>query len=258
MSQRLEPADLAEAQGRLEAVRARVAKACVKAGRDPDEIILVGACKRQPVERIAAAVCAGLDQLGENYVQAALATQAELRAFLEAHPPDTPTAQPTWRMIGHLQRNKASQAVDAFGCVDTVDNPRLARALARRAEAAGVELDLCLQVNLSGEASKSGCSEAALEALLSDCSALPALRVVGLMTMPEPGPEPESARETFARLRGLRDNLQRKPGGAGLRHLNMGMSADLEVAIEEGATVVRVGTDLFGERMTPARPEKTP
>ncbi|MCS5635130.1 MAG: YggS family pyridoxal phosphate-dependent enzyme, partial [Myxococcota bacterium] len=240
--------------------RARVTGACTRAGRDPSEITLVGACKRQPVERIAAAVCAGLDQLGENYVQAAQTTQAALRACLEAHFSPGQAARPTWRMIGHLQRNKASQAVDVFGCVDTVDNPRLARALAGRAQAAGVDLEICLQVNLSGESTKSGCSEAELEDLLSDCAALPALRVVGLMTMPAPGPAPESARDTFARLRGLRDTLQREPGGARLQHLNMGMSADLEVAIEEGATLVRVGTDLFGER-TPRAPglgEKTP
>ena len=260
MSGRLDPELLAQAETRLEALRARIAGACTRAGRDPSEIILVGACKRQPVERIAAVVCAGLDQLGENYVQAAQATQAALRACLEAHFPAAPVPQPSWRMIGHLQRNKASQAVDVFGCVDTVDNPRLARALAGRAEAAGVELEICLQVNLSGESTKSGCSEAELEDLLSACSALPALRVVGLMTMPAPGPAPESARDTFARLRGLRDTLQLEPGGTGLQHLNMGMSADLEVAIEEGATVVRVGSDLFGER-TPASPglgQKTP
>jgi len=258
MSPPLDPDVLAQGRARLESVRSRIAAACATAGRDPAEITLVGACKRQPPEVIAAAVCAGLGQLGENYVQAALATQALLRPLLEAHAPGGPVALPAWRMIGHLQRNKASQAVEAFGCVDTVDNPRLAKALARRAEAAGVQIEICLQVNLSGESTKSGCAEAELEALLGECSALPSLRVVGLMTMPAPGPTPDSARETFARLRGLRDTLQREPGGAALRHLNMGMSADLEVAIEEGATVIRVGTDLFGERMAPGPSESTP
>jgi len=134
-----------------------------------------------------------------------------------------------------------------------VDTPRLARSLSGRAQAAGVVIDACLQVNLSGEASKSGCSEASLGDLLAECDELPALRVVGLMTMPAPGPDPETARETFARLRALRDTLRRESGGTDLQHLNMGMSGDLEVAIEEGSTLIRVGTDLFGDRDAPAQ-----
>ncbi len=118
----------------------------------------------------------------------------------------------------------------------------------------GVVVEACLQVNLSGEASKSGCQEADLADLLTACAEFSHLRIVGLMTMPAPGPDPEQARETFARLRALRDTLGRRDEGADLHHLNMGMSGDLEVAIEEGATLVRVGTDLFGERTPPPSP----
>ena len=124
----------------------------------------------------------------------------------------------------------------------------MARALATRAREAGNVLDICLQVNLSGEESKSGCAEAEVGDLLAACVQLPDLRVVGLMTLPAPGSGPEAARPAFARLRALRDTLSREPGGAALHHLNMGMSRDLEIAIEEGSTLVRVGTDLFGER----------
>jgi pyridoxal phosphate enzyme (YggS family) len=248
VSGRLDPEILADAEARLKGVHARIGRACQAAGRMSSEVTLVGACKRQPIDRIAALVCAGLAQLGENYVQSARTTQSELSRRLDEHFGGGAVPAPGWRMIGHLQRNKASQAVEIFGAVDTLDSGRLARALAGRAQEAGVVLDICLQVNLSGETSKSGCAEADLGDLLAQCAALPGLRVVGLMTLPAPGSSPEAARPAFARLRALRDTLSREPGGTGLHHLNMGMSGDLEVAIDEGATLVRVGTDLFGER----------
>ena len=253
MSGALDPHVLAEAEARLGAIHERIERACEAAGRDPAEVNLVGACKRQPAERIAALVCAGLSELGENYVQSAVTSQAELGARLENHFGDADAPTPRWRMIGHLQRNKAAQAVETFGAVDSVDSARLARALATRAREAGVVLEICLQVNLSGEQSKSCCAEAEVGGLLAACALLPDLRVVGLMTLPAPGSGPESARPAFARLRALRDTLSREPGGAALHHLNMGMSQDLEVAIEEGSTLVRVGTDLFGERPASGR-----
>ena len=252
MSERLGPELLADAEARLAAVRTRIAQACRAAGRQASEVTLVGACKRQPIDRIAAAICAGLGDLGENYVQAARDARLALARRLDGHFGSAPAPAPNWRMIGHLQRNKAAQAVEIFAAVDSVDSGRLARALAGRAQAAGTSLDICLQVNLSGESTKSGCSEADLPGLLAECAGLPGLRVVGLMTMPAPGPG--FARETFARLGGLRDTLSREPGGEGLLHLNMGMSGDLEIAIAEGATLIRVGTDLFGAR-PPAREE---
>jgi hypothetical protein len=250
MSASLDPQLLAEASTRLAAVRQRIETACAGAGRNPSELTLVGACKHQSVDRIAAAVCAGLGDLGENYVQAARTIHPLVEQRLRDHFAGAPAPTPRWRMIGHLQRNKAAQALEVFRAVDTVDTVRLARALSGRALAAGDVIDICLQVNLSAEQSKSGCSEDALAELLDGCASLPGVRVVGLMTLPAPGPTPESSRDTFARLRGLRDTLCHATGGKALHHLNMGMSADLEVAIAEGSTVVRVGTDLFGERET--------
>ncbi len=250
MSSGLDPSLLAEAEDRLAAIRSRIERACATAGRNPAEVSLVGACKRQPADRIAALVCAGLSELGENYVQSAITTQAELGAHLRDHFGEASAPTPRWRMIGHLQRNKAAQAVETFGAVDSVDSARLARALATRAREAGTVLDICLQVNLSGEKSKSGCAEEEVGGLFAACAELSELRVVGLMTLPAPGSGPEDARPAFARLRALRDTLSREPGGADLHHLNMGMSRDLEIAIEEGSTLVRVGTDLFGERPT--------
>jgi hypothetical protein len=247
VSRSLDPQLLAEAEARLADVHGRIERACAAAGRSPSEITLVGACKRQPIDRIAALVCAGLRELGENYVQAAEATRPLLEQRLGDHFAGAPAPSPAWRMIGHLQRNKAAAAVEVFRAVDTVDTGRLARALARRAEALGGVVEVCLQVNLSGEPSKSGCSEDGLSELLADCAPLRGLRVVGLMTLPPA--DPEAARSAFARLRDLRGTLSREPGGHTLHHLNMGMSGDLEVAIEEGSTVVRVGTDLFGDRV---------
>ena len=251
MSRNLAPQLLAEAEARLARVHERIERACASAGRSPSEITLVGACKRQPVDRIAAAVCAGLRELGENYVQAAETARPLLEKRLGEHFGEAPAPCPGWRMIGHLQRNKAAAAAKVFSAVDTVDTGRLARALAGRAEALGGIMEVCLQVNLTGEPSKSGCSEENLSELLADCLGLPGLRLVGLMTLPPA--DPEAARSAFARLRDLRDTLSKTPGARTLRHLNMGMSGDLEVAIEEGATVVRVGTDLFGERSDASR-----
>jgi len=245
--------DVAE---RLRAIRERIAGACERSGREPGEVRLVGACKRQPLDRVAAALCAGLEELGENYAQEARDKQAPLCALLAQHFREQPGAGPAppfrWRMIGHLQRNKAKLAGEIFDAVDTVDRFKLAQALDRRAAEHGRVIELCLQVNLSGESQKAGLPEEQLPDLLAECQALEHARVVGLMTMPAAAPEPEAARPTFARLRALRDTLSQRPEGRHLRELNMGMSGDFEIAVEEGATLVRVGTALFGEREAPA------
>ncbi len=241
---------LAESRQRLREVRERIARACHDADRSPSEITLIGACKRQPAARIAAVVRAGLSHLGENYVREAQDIQTALLPLLDGEDISSAEAKtpPHWHMIGHLQRNKAALAAGIFQAVDSVDSARLARSLNRRAEETGAVLDICLQVNLSGEKSKSGISEEELPSLLEACLPLTHLRTRGLMTMPAPHPDPEAARSTFARLRGLRDTLSTRPEGGALRDLNMGMSGDLEIAIQEGATMVRVGTDLFGQR----------
>lgn len=242
MSRSIPQAELDRATERLEAVRSRIDAACRRAGRDPAAVTLVGACKRQPAERIAAAVIAGVTELGENYVQGARDSAREVATLL-AH---AGVEAPRWRMIGHLQRNKAKLAVDLFAAIDTVDRDALAIELDRRAAERERRLEVCLQIDLSGEPGKSGIPPERAADLLAACAPLAQLRVVGLMTMP--AAEPDRARAAFARLRALRDTLRHAPGGESLVDLNMGMSGDFEIAIEEGATLIRVGTALFGER----------
>ena len=245
----IHPHILSEATERLNQVKERIRKACANAGRDPSEITLVGACKRQSVDRIAASLLAGLSELGENYVQAAQATQSLLGAVLNEGTPGSHPPLYRWRMIGHLQRNKAGAAVDTFEAIDSVDSLRLMKNLDRKAEQAHKILEVGIQVNLSGEESKSGVAPEDLAELVASSAELDHTRLVSLMTMPAPGTE--LARRDFARLRELRDMLRSHKGGETLRELNMGMSSDLEIAIEAGATVVRIGTDLFGERSAP-------
>ena len=244
---------LHEASERLRRVQERIQKACREAGRSPSEITLVGACKRQPVEKIAASLLAGLTELGENYVQQAQNTETQLQNLLQDASYDARLPAYRWRMIGHLQRNKAGVAAESFEVIDSVDSLRLMQALNRKAEALQKTLKIGIQVNLSREASKSGVDPESLTDLVGSSSELSHLQLVSLMTMPAPGTE--AARRDFAQLRELRDMLRSEEGGENLRDLNMGMSGDLEVAIEMGATVVRIGTDLFGERNAPGAPD---
>lgn len=231
------PGALAE---RVAAVQERIADAARRAGRRPDEITLVGASKGQPRERILAALEAGVQHLGENYVQEA----ASKVSWLAERAPQPPT----WHLIGHLQRNKARDALRLFQVVETLDRATLARELARRAEAAGRVLPVLVQVNISREPQKAGALAEDVPALLELCAGLPALRVEGLMAVPAADPDPEASRPAFAELRELRDRLRGGPGGEHLHALSMGMSADFPVAVEEGATLVRIGTALFGPR----------
>ncbi len=237
---------------RVADVRRRLAEACTRAGRDPSELTLVGVSKRQDPARIAAAVRAGIRELGENYVQELRDKLPRVQHLLEGHHPP-----PRWRMVGQLQRNKARRAIELFDAVDTLDRESLACELDRRLATAGLRqpLEVCLQVNLSGESQKGGVGEEELPALLEVCAPLAHVRVVGLMTIPAATPDPEKTRPVFARLRQLRDTLAQMPGGAELRQLSMGMSSDFELAVEEGATLVRVGTALFGPRDPSRRPD---
>ncbi len=227
----------------LARVRERVEGAAKRAGREPFEIVVVGVAKRQPAERVAAAVRAGLRDVGESYVQEAGSKIPQVEARLEGRP------GPRWHLVGRLQRNKAREAVRRFQLVHSVDRLALARELARHVTPAG-RLEVLLQVDLSGEPQKGGVDPDALPELLAGCAALPELRVSGLMTIPAAAPDPESSRSAFARLRALRDRLAASPEGRTLRELSMGMSQDYEVAIEEGATMVRIGTAIFGPRET--------
>ncbi|MGD2116132.1 MAG: YggS family pyridoxal phosphate-dependent enzyme [Acidobacteriota bacterium] len=217
-------------------IRERIARAADRAGRSPDAVVLVGAAKRQPPERLRAARSAGLEVFGENIVQEA-----------EAHRKVVNDAE--WHLIGPLQSNKAKRAVELFTTVHSIDRLKIARALDRHAGEAGVTLDCFLEVNVGEEESKSGFSPRGLSAQVAPIAELKNLQVVGLMTIP-PFPEiPEDSRPWFVALRQLSDRLAERPEWPDWPGwLSMGMSADFEVAVEEGATHVRVGSELFGER----------
>lgn len=223
---------------RLAAVRGRIDAAARRAHRDPAEITLVGVSKRMPVECVREALDAGLVHVGENYVQEAA---AKIDALADGE------RRVRWHLIGSLQRNKARDAVRLFDVIETIDRASLARELAKRAEAAGRVLPVLVQVNLSREPQKGGVAEEELPSLLEVCSGLDSLDLQGLMTVPALG-TPEEARATFAALRELRERVE--SGVGTLPHLSMGMSRDFEAAVEEGATLVRVGTALFGPRPT--------
>lgn len=234
----------AEIEPRLAAVRGRIAAAARRAGRDPAAVTLIGVSKRVPAALAAAGVRAGLRDLGESYVQEARAKIPEVEKALAAEG----VPAPRWHLVGRLQRNKAGEAARLFGCIHAVDGARLAEALDRRAGALGRTLEGLVQVNLSEEPQKAGVEPEALLELLEACAALPHLRVIGLMTLPALAGDPERTRPVFARLRELLEAARSRPGGGALRELSMGMTADFEVAIEEGATIVRVGTAIFGPR----------
>jgi pyridoxal phosphate enzyme (YggS family) len=234
----------AEVRERLERLGERIERAAQRAGRDPREIRVVGISKRQPPERIVAAVRAGLREFGESYVQEARAKLPRLQALLG----ESEQRRLRWHLVGRLQRNKAREASRWFEVVHSVDRPELAAELDRRATGWGRTLEVLLQVNLSGESQKGGVAPPELPGLLASCGPLTSLRVVGLMVVPRESANPEASRAAFASLRQLRDTLRATPGGSALRELSMGMSADFEVAIEEGASVVRVGTAIFGPR----------
>jgi pyridoxal phosphate enzyme (YggS family) len=221
----------------LRRVEARIAAAAERAGRDPAEVLLVAVTKTVPVERINEAVRAGVRAIGENRVQEAESKWGALLPGPERH------------MVGRLQRNKAGKAVDLFDRIQSIDGLRLAEAVSRRAETAGRRIPVLVEVNTSGEESKAGVEPEGLRALLEGMAGLPGIVPDGLMTF---GPLTEDRGAVRAAFRGLRllfDALRENPvGGVELRHLSMGMSGDFEIAIEEGATIVRVGTAIFGAR----------
>jgi hypothetical protein len=222
-----------------ERIRERAAAAARRAGRDPSTVRIVAVSKTKPVTLIAAAVAAGVTDLGENYVQEAAAKIPEI------------TAAVTWHFVGHLQRNKAGRAVELFDVIQTLDSVGLADALQRQAERRARTVRVLIEVNLAAEASKSGVAPAAVEALVAAVGQHRALQVDGLMAIPPPVSSAEAARPYFQALRALRDRLlPTAPANAPLRDLSMGMSDDFEAAIEEGATMVRIGRAIFGERET--------
>jgi PLP dependent protein len=221
-----------EIRMRLERVRSRIDASARHSSRDPTSIRLVLASKTQPASAIRAAWRAGERDFGENYVQEALAKRTELTDL-----------DIRWHLIGHLQTNKAKVAAASFDMIQSLDSIRLADALARARTTPPVHA--LIEVNLAGESSKSGVAPDEVEALLE--SARGKIEIDGLMTIPPPTATPELARPYFVRLREMRDRLATR-SGVTLRELSMGMTDDFEIAIEEGATIVRVGRAIFGER----------
>ena len=213
-------------------VAARIREAAQAAARNPDEVHLLAVSKTQPAAAIRQACQAGLHDFGENYLQEALEKQADLA--------DLPL---TWHFIGPIQSNKTKAIAEHFDWVHSVDRLKIAQRLSDQRPESLPPLKICLQVNVSGEASKSGCEPQDVPQLAQAIAALPRLRLRGLMAIPEPTDDPTEQRAAFARLRHLQAELQMD-----LDTLSMGMSQDLEAAIAEGATWVRIGTALFGAR----------
>ncbi len=225
----------------LESVRQRIAGACARAGRAPAKVRLLAVTKSQPPEAVSEAAKLGLTLFGENKVQ-------EAKAKLPLCP-----SRLQWHMIGHLQTNKCRDAVELFEWVQSVDSLHLAQELHRRAEQAAKTIPILLELNAVGEASKFGYAPERLLAELKELNALPRLEIHGLMTVPPWKPDPEEVRPVFKLLRELKEKCEQVLG-APLPHLSMGMSGDFEVAIEEGATIVRLGTALFGARQKTKSP----
>jgi PLP dependent protein len=212
--------------------------AAIRAGRDPKDVRVVAAAKGQGHEKIQEAVRAGIRIIGHNYLQ---------EAIREALLNDTAVKM---HMIGHLQKNKASKAVELFDVIETVDDLTLASALDRRASTTGRTIGIMIQVNLAQEPQKSGVAEENLEELVFAIRQLSSLKLIGMMTMPPFFDDPERARPFFARLRKLKEQLIATGIAAPeMKELSMGMTGDFEAAVEEGATLVRIGTALFGPRI---------
>ena len=220
---------------RLDSVRAAIADAAARAGRAAEEVTLVAVSKTHAPEEIAEAIDAGQLCFGESRVQ-------EARAKIPLLP-----GRARWHFIGHLQKNKIRHALPLFELFHGIDSLELARDLDRHAGEAGVFPKVLLEVNVAGEATKFGFTPAQLWAQLEALLALERLQIDGLMCIPPPGPRPEDSRKYFTTLRELRDAVQAE-GRVPLPQLSMGMSSDYPVAVEEGATLVRVGTAIFGER----------
>ena len=221
---------------KLEAVKLRIWKACARVGRDPDNVVIIAVTKTHDENVVREAWENGLTIVGENKVQEA------------AWKKERSVSGPDWHLIGHLQSNKARQALSIFDMIHSVDSVKLLRKLEDISAECGLKPRILLEVNVSGEKSKNGLSPADVPALLeyylSNCNRV---SIEGLMTMAPYDPDPESARPYFRRLRELRDDMEKRYS-ISLPHLSMGMSGDFEVAVEEGATFVRLGTILFGDR----------
>jgi pyridoxal phosphate enzyme (YggS family) len=228
---------MVDVAGNYRAIRQRITDAACRAGHDPARVRLLGAAKSQPVERLREAISAGLGLVGENYVQEAREKRRGISDSVE------------WHMIGHLQRNKAKIAVELFDVIQSLDNLVLARELSKEGVKQNKIVRVFVEVNVAGEASKSGIPQGQVEDLLRAAAELANLKVEGLMAVPPFREDPEQVRPYFRRLRELRERLRELLlANVDLKELSMGMTHDYAVAVEEGATIVRIGTALFGPR----------
>lgn len=237
---------MATIQSNLQAVNARIVAACTAAGRDRTGVLLVAVSKTWPAAAVAEAVAAGQADFGENYLQESLDKMAALSGL----PAITPLRKLTWHFIGPLQSNKTRPVAERFDWVHSVDREKIAERLNAQRPDGAPALNVCIQVNISGEASKSGVEPEALAPLARQLAGMPRLKLRGLMSVPDPSNDKAHSRRRFAILRRLLEDLKRD--GLDLDTLSMGMTADLEAAIAEGATMVRVGTAIFGARTNPA------
>ena len=227
----------------IAAVRERIASAARRAKRPPEEIALMAVSKTYPPERIREAYAAGLRLFGENRVQEFAGKANALTDLVGVE----------WHMIGHLQTNKAGKAAELFDAIDSLDTLKLAEKLDAAVRVLNKKLNVLIEINVGGEAAKSGVAPDSreLEEILLAAPRFEALAICGLMTVPPFAENPEGARAFFRKLRTLRDSIAaRKLPAVGMNSLSMGMSHDFEAAIEEGSTCVRVGTAIFGERIT--------
>ena len=221
---------------RLETVRARIEAAALRADRDPLDVRLVAVSKGMTADRVDEAIAAGVEDIGENRIQEAADKQREVRNAVR------------WHLIGHLQTNKAARAATLFDYVHSVDSKRVADALSAHRPAGRDPIGVLLEVELTGLPSRYGVVESDVEGVVQQLVNVPAIHVMGLMPIAPYSADPEDARASFTRLRHIRDHMEHVTGWA-LPELSMGMSNDFEVAIEEGATMVRIGRAIFGERV---------
>jgi PLP dependent protein len=225
----------------LEVIRERIERAAAASGRNPADVQIVAISKTFPAEAVLEAIGAGQRVFGENRVQEA---DPKIAAVAGQH------SGTEWHLVGHLQSNKARRAAEMFQMVQSVDSARLAEKLSEAALLRGARLPVLLQVDWGQEATKFGADAGELPKMLDAAVSLQGIRVEGLMTLPPFLEDPERVRPYFARLRDLRDSLvKQQPGCLGAGHLSMGMSHDFEAAVKEGATIVRIGTAIFGDRL---------
>jgi PLP dependent protein len=220
---------------RVKRVRARIAAAAQHAGRDPAGVSLIAITKGTPAAGVDAAIAAGVEDIGENRVQEAADKQSQVSNIAR------------WHLVGHLQTNKAARAAKLFDVVHSVDSPRVADALSANRPAGRDPMVVLLEVELTGLPTRFGVAEADVEGVIQQLVNVPAIHLMGLMTIAPHSEDPAGARPFFMRLRHLRDHMQHVTGWA-LPELSMGMSDDFEVAVEEGATMVRIGRAIFGSR----------